>query len=92
MKAGWMTDTQDDVKWSSVITLSVVFHLAVFSSILFIPDSFSARRSFDGIIYEVNLVEMPGGGGSESMGGAPPKPETGKKKRRKTCCDREENT
>jgi colicin import membrane protein len=75
MKAGWMTGSQDDVKWGPVIILSVVFHLAVFSSILFIPDSFSARRSFDGIIYEVNLVEMPGGGGAKTMGGAPPKPE-----------------
>lgn len=75
MKAGWMTESQDDVKWSRVIILSVVFHLAVFSSILFIPESFSARRSFDGIIYEVNLVEMPGGGGAKTMGGAPPKPE-----------------
>jgi colicin import membrane protein len=75
MRVGWMTETQDDVRWSSVIVLSVVFHLAVFSSILFIPDSFSARRSFDGIVYEVNLVEMPGGGGAKTMGGAPPKPE-----------------
>jgi len=74
MKTGWMTDTQDDVKWSSVITLSVVFHLAVFSSILFIPDSYSARRSFDGMVYEVSLVEMPGGG-AKTIGGAPPKPE-----------------
>jgi colicin import membrane protein len=58
-----------------VIVLSVVFHLAVFSSILFIPDSYSARRSFDGMVYEVNLVEMPGGGGAKTMGGTPPKPE-----------------
>jgi len=75
MKARWMTESQDDVKWGPVIILSVVFHLAIFVSILFIPDSFSARRSFDGIIYEVNLVEMPGGGGAKTMGGAPPKPE-----------------
>jgi len=75
MKAGWMTDSQNDVKWAPVILLSVVFHVAVFSSILFIPDSYSARRSFDGIIYEVNLVEMPGGGDAKTMGGAPPKPQ-----------------
>ena len=75
MKAGWMTKSQDDVKWGPVIILSVVFHVAVFSSILFIPDSYSARRSFDGIVYEVNLGEMPGGGGAKSMGGTPPKPE-----------------
>jgi len=75
MKAGWMTQSQNDMKWVPVIILSVVFHLALFSSILFIPDSYSARRSFDGIIYEVNLVEMPGGGGTKAMGGTPPKPQ-----------------
>lgn len=74
MKARWMTQNQDDVKWSPVIILSVVFHLAIFSSILFIPDTYSARRSFDGMVYEVNLVEMPGGG-AKTVGGAPPKPE-----------------
>jgi len=75
MKAGWMTESQNDVKWTPVIVLSVVFHLAIFSSVLFIPDSYSARRSFDGIIYEVNLVEMPGGGGAKTVGATPPKPE-----------------
>jgi colicin import membrane protein len=75
MKAGWMTESQNDVKWTPVIVLSVVFHAAVFSSILFIPDSYSARRSFDGIVYDVNLVEMPGGGGAKTIGGTPPKPE-----------------
>jgi colicin import membrane protein len=75
MKPGWMAESQNDVKWTPVIIMSVVFHLAIFSSVFFIPDSFSARRSFDGIIYEVNLVEMPGGGGAKTMGGTPPKPE-----------------
>jgi colicin import membrane protein len=75
MKTGWMRQTRDEVKWSPVIILSVVFHVAVFASILFIPDSYSARRSFDGIIYEVNLVEMPGGGGAKTVGGTPPKAE-----------------
>lgn len=75
MKAGWMTESHNDVKWTPVIILSVVFHVAVFSSILFIPDSYSARRSLDGIVYEVNLVEMPGGGGAKSVGGTPPKAE-----------------
>jgi colicin import membrane protein len=74
MKAGWMTESQNDVKWTPVVVLSVVFHLAVFSSILFIPDSYSARRSFDGIVYEVNLVEMPGGG-AKTVGGTAAKPE-----------------
>ena len=52
--------------------LSIAFHAAVFSSILFIPESVPARRSFEGIVYEVILVEMPGGGGSASESGGVP--------------------
>lgn len=55
-----------EVKWSSMLVLSVGFHLAVFSAILFIPESLPARGSFDGTVYEVNLVEMPGRGSSSS--------------------------
>jgi colicin import membrane protein len=73
MKTGWMSQSQDEVKWGPVVILSVVFHVAVFASILFIPDSHSARRSFDGTVYEVNLVEMPGGGGAKTTGGTPTK-------------------
>jgi colicin import membrane protein len=59
-----------EMKWSSMMVLSVGFHIAVFSMILFIPESFPARRSFDGAVYEVNLVEMPGrrSSASESKG------------------------
>jgi colicin import membrane protein len=49
-----------EMKWSSMLVLSVGFHLAVFSMLLFIPESLPARRSFDGTVYEVSLVEMPG--------------------------------
>jgi colicin import membrane protein len=59
-----------DMTWKPMVILSLAFHVAVFSLIFFIPESLPARRSFDGIIYEVSLVEMPGGGGavSESVG------------------------
>jgi colicin import membrane protein len=72
-------DTRDsrdltEMRWRPMVIISLAFHIAVFSSILFIPESLPARRSFDGIVYEVNLVEMPGGGGVASeSGGAPSK-------------------
>jgi colicin import membrane protein len=59
------------MRWSPMVILSVAFHLAVFFSILFIPESLPARRSFDGVVYEVNLVEMPGGGMPSERKGAP---------------------
>jgi len=64
-----------------MVILSVAFHLVVFLSILFIPESVPARRSFDGAIYEVNLVELPGGGKSSEGKGvqAAQKPEVGAK-------------
>ena len=51
-----------EMRWSPVVALSIFFHVAVFSMILFVPESISTTRSIDGIIYEVNLVEMPAGG------------------------------
>lgn len=60
-----------EMKWSPVVILSVVFHLAVFLFIFFVPDSLPARRSFDGTVYEVNLVEMPGGGTPAGSKGVP---------------------
>jgi colicin import membrane protein len=49
-----------EMRWRPMLVLSVGFHLAVFSMMLFIPDSLPSRRSFDGTVYEVSLVEMPG--------------------------------
>jgi colicin import membrane protein len=60
-----------EMKWSPMVIVSVAFHLAVFISIFFIPESFSARSSFDGPVYEVNLVEMPGGGTPSAPKGVP---------------------
>ena len=60
-----------EMRWRPMVILSLVFHVTVFSAIFFIPESLPARRSFDGMIYEVNLVEMPGGGGGAlKTGGA----------------------
>ena len=44
---------------SKMLILSLFCHLAVFSMVLFVPESIPSRR-IKGVIYEVNLVEMPG--------------------------------
>ena len=50
------------VKWRPMLVMSILFHLAVFSLILFLPESMSTTKRFDGIVYEVDLVELPHGG------------------------------
>ncbi len=52
----------DGMRWSPVIIVSVLFHALIFSLMFLVPESFSLRRpSPSGIVYEVQLVEMPGG-------------------------------
>jgi colicin import membrane protein len=47
-----------EIKWSPMVVLSVVLHLAIFSIVLFVPEAMPTRR-FEGVVYSVNLVEMP---------------------------------
>ena len=47
-----------EMKWSPMVVISFIFHLFVFSIILFVPESIPTRP-IDGIIYNVDLVEMP---------------------------------
>jgi colicin import membrane protein len=49
-----------EMKWSSMVVLSVLFHVAIFSVVLFVPEAMPTRR-FEGVVYSVNLVEMPAG-------------------------------
>ncbi len=64
-----------EVKWSPMVILSVFFHIALFSTIFFVPESLSSRRPLGGIIYEVDLVEMPGGMPAPARTSAQPKGE-----------------
>jgi len=48
-----------EIKWSPMLILSVIFHLAIFSIIFFVPESSSTIRPFKGVVYQVDLVEMP---------------------------------
>lgn len=45
-------------RWSLMVVLSVVVHLAFFSTVFLIPKPLSTR-AFKGVVYEVNLVELP---------------------------------
>lgn len=58
-----------DIRWTPMVTLSVFVHLIVFCIILFIPESTTSWRQIEGIVYEVNLVEMPSAA-IESRGGS----------------------
>ncbi len=49
-----------EMKWSPMVLLSVVLHLAIFSVVLFVPEAMPTRR-FEGVVYSVDLVEMPAG-------------------------------
>ncbi len=52
------SDSPGEMKWRSMLGLSIVFHLGIFSVFLFVPEAMPTRR-FDRIIYSVDLVEMP---------------------------------
>ena len=49
-----------EMKWSRMVVLYVLFHVAIFSVVLFVPEAMPTRR-FEGVVYSVNLVEMPAG-------------------------------
>ncbi|MBN2062476.1 MAG: TonB C-terminal domain-containing protein [Deltaproteobacteria bacterium] len=58
--------------WGSMTVLSVLFHLGVMLLILFVPESMPGGmpgRNINGIVYEVDLVEMPSLGSQGKSGG-----------------------
>lgn len=64
-----------EINWSPMVALSVVLHLAIFSVVLFVPEAMPTRR-FEGVVYSVDLVEMPAGADVKRKG---TKTTTGKK-------------
>lgn len=86
MTGTWIIQNPDELmetKWSPMLVLSIVFHLAIFSVFLFVPESLPSR-AIEGVIYEVNLVEMPAGEGSKPQGTT-----TVKEKKSKTIIKRD---
>ena len=53
-----------DMRWSPMLLLSIIFHMGIFSVTLLVPQSMPGAGRFQGIVYEVDLVEMPAGGGA----------------------------
>jgi len=51
-------NNQVEPKWRTMLTISLVLHLAAFSLILFVPENIPTRR-IRGTVYEVNLVQLP---------------------------------
>ena len=49
-------------RWTRGVVLSILFHVLLFSLILFVPESMPTRKIGGSAIYEVNLVEMPSAG------------------------------
>lgn len=47
-----------DHMWSKMLLLSIAFHLGLFSIILFVPRQMPTRM-IKGVVYDVDLVEMP---------------------------------
>ena len=58
------TGDQDGQRWTRGVVVSLLFHVLLFSLVLFVPESMPTRRIGGPAIYEVNLVEMPTAGRS----------------------------
>lgn len=61
MEALWnenLLDEGNGQRWGKMLFGSIALHLAIFSLVFLIPESFPTRR-FQGTVYEVNLVSLP---------------------------------
>ena len=61
-----------------MLLLSVAFHVGIFSLTLFVPESMPRAGRFQGMVYEVDLVEMPAKGGQVSKSSASANSQKGK--------------
>ncbi len=55
-----VSDSSMEINWGKMIFLSLVLHLTVFFTLLFIPEAMPTRQIRE-TVYEVKLVEMPRG-------------------------------
>ncbi|MBW1918793.1 MAG: TonB family protein [Deltaproteobacteria bacterium] len=54
----------NDIRWRPMVVVSILFHLAVFCTLLFVPESLPTPRFSEGVVYEVDLVELPARAGA----------------------------
>ncbi len=62
------SNSLSEPKWSRMVALSLGFHLAAMALVVFLASNGPSIRTFRGISYEVNIVEMPGGGVQKTPG------------------------
>ncbi len=62
-------DALPEIRWPSMVTLSVCVHIIFFCIMLFAPEYPSAWRQVGETVYEVNLVDMPPSMGAGDKGG-----------------------
>ena len=76
----WTHDSNSDMemKWRPMLLLSVIFHVGIFSATLFVPAAMPGAGRFQGIVYEVDLVDLPAKGGKASKSPAPVNSQAGK--------------
>jgi TonB family protein len=53
------TNGLTDIRWAPMVTLSFLLHLVIFLILLYVTGSTPSWRNTEGVIYEVNLIEMP---------------------------------
>ncbi len=70
------SDMSMEIKWGKMFLVSLALHLVIFAMILFVPEP-SATKKIRGIVYEVNLVDMPRGKRSTVL--SRPKAKSGKR-------------
>lgn len=67
-----------EMKWRHMLLVSIVFHVGIFSVTLFLPEAMPGAGRFQGIVYEVDLVEMPAKGGQGAKSPTPAANQKGK--------------
>lgn len=75
MEMEWSPNTANEamkMRWSPMMVLSISLHFFIFFAILFVPESFPTKKPYEGIVYDVRLVEMPRGGGKKKAGSPSP--------------------
>lgn len=69
-----------EMRWSPMLVLSFILHLGIISVTLFLPTSSPGTSRFQGVVYEVDLVELPAKGGPDLK--EPTSRDSGKEKTR----------
>ena len=56
-----------EIRWRSMVIVSLCLHLGLFALLLFAPDVNPSRKRFGAAVYTVDLVDLPQGGGQKAV-------------------------